>query len=164
VIAKYCSLCSICNRTTKQVLQSKIIPIKSSKFWERIQIDLVDMRHKPDKQNNKEYQYIAHVIDHFSGFNIIWPMEHKSGEEVAQGLIIFVFSCYGLPNILHSDSGLEFKNKLVTSLVDRWSGSCKIVHGRPRCPWVQGKVEQSNGCSSSGTCKNSCFYDGRKAN
>ena len=72
-------------------------------------------------------------------------MEHKCGEEVSEGLVIFVFSCYGLPNILHSDNGLEFKNKLVTSLVDRWSGSCKIVHGRPRCPWVQGKVEQSNG-------------------
>ena len=30
-------------------------------------------------------------------------------------------------------------------MVDKWPGDCKIVHGKPRCPWVQGKVEQSNG-------------------
>ncbi len=30
-------------------------------------------------------------------------------------------------------------------LIDQWPGNCKIVHGKPRCPWVQGKVEQSNG-------------------
>ena len=45
----------------------------------------------------------------------------------------------------HSDNGLEFKNALVSNLVNTWSGTCKIVHGKPRCPWVQGKVEQSNG-------------------
>ncbi len=25
------------------------------------------------------------------------------------------------------------------------TGNCKIVHGKPRCPWVQRIVEQSNG-------------------
>ena len=49
-----------------------------------------------------------------------------------------------MPSILHSDNGLEFKNVLVKNLVETWPGACKIVHGKPRCPWVQGKVEQSN--------------------
>ena len=145
VIAEYCKLCAICNRTVKQVLQSTIIPIVSQKFWERIQIDLVDMRHKPSTSRGKTFKYISHVICHFTSFNILWPLEKKEAEEVACGLRTMVFAYYGLPSILHSDNGLEFKNALVTNLVNTWSGTCKIVHGKPRCPWVQGKVEQSNG-------------------
>ena len=40
---------------------------------------------------------------------------------------------------------MEFKNDLCKQLINSWPGTCKVVHGRPRCPWVQGKVEQSNG-------------------
>ena len=43
VKCEYCRLCAICNRTVKQTLQSTLIPIISQKFWERIQIDLVDI-------------------------------------------------------------------------------------------------------------------------
>ena len=85
------------------------------------------------------------MIDHFTSFNIIWPIEKKETEQVVHGLRTFVFSYYGQPSILHSDNGLEFKNGLVTNLVNTWPGTCKIVHGKPRCQWVQGKVEQSNG-------------------
>jgi transposase InsO family protein len=56
-----------------------------------------------------------------------------------------VFSYFGLPKIFHSDNGTEFKNQFVKLLIDEWPGNCKIDHGKPRCPWVQGKVEQSNG-------------------
>jgi hypothetical protein len=34
-------------------------------------------------------------------------------------------------------------------IINIWPGSCKIVNGRPRCPWVQRKVEQSNGTLQS---------------
>ena len=77
--------------------------------------------------------------------HLILCLEKKEAEEVVHGLKTLVFSYYGLPSILHSDNGLEFKNGLITNLVNFWSGTCKIVNGKPRCPWVQGKVEQSNG-------------------
>jgi hypothetical protein len=86
VICEYCRLCAICNRTVKQTLQSTIIPIESQKFWERIQIDLVDMRHKPSISRGKTFKYISHVIDHFTSFNIMWPLEKKEAEEVVHGL------------------------------------------------------------------------------
>ena len=93
----------------------------------------------------KTYKYICHVIDHFSGFNIIWAHERKDAKDVVEGLKTLVFNYFGLPKIFHSDNGLEFKNDLCKQLINSWPGTCKVVHGRSRCPWVQGQVEQSNG-------------------
>jgi hypothetical protein len=50
-----------------------------------------------------------------------------------------------LPQILQSDNGLEFKNKLFVQSIASWDGDCKIVYGRPRHPQSQGLVEQANG-------------------
>lgn len=86
VVRKYVSLCTLCNKNCKSSLISTIIPIESKKTWERAQIDLVDMRHKPDTVGNKKFKYICHVIDHFSSFNVIWAMEQKSAAEVVQGI------------------------------------------------------------------------------
>ncbi len=61
------------------------------------------------------------------------------------GLESRVFGFFGLPSILQSDNGLEFKNKLVLDLVKNWDGSCKIIYGRPRHPQSNGLVEQANG-------------------
>ena len=69
------------------------------------------------------YQWIAHVIDYFSKYHILWPMENKTGSEVTEGLKKFVLPYFGLPKILQSDNGLEFCNQLVESLVDTWRGS-----------------------------------------
>ena len=55
------------------------------------------------------------------------------------------FGYFGLPKILQSDNGNEFKNKLFVNEVCSWEGECKIVYGRPRHPQSQGLVEQANG-------------------
>jgi transposase InsO family protein len=115
-------------------------------FWERMQIDLVDMRYKAELYiDGQVYSYICHAIDHHSGFNILWAQKKKEAVEVAHNCGVRIFAYFGLPRIFHSDNGTEFKNQLVFAFIKKWPGTCKVVHGRPRCPWVQGKVEQSNG-------------------
>jgi hypothetical protein len=57
----------------------------------------------------------------------------------------FWLGYFGLPKILQSDNGNEFKNKLFVSEICDWEGSCKLVYGRPRHPQSQGLVEQANG-------------------
>ena len=54
-------------------------------------------------------------------------------------------SYFGLPKILQTDNGPEFKNKLLVETINRWDGDCKLVYGRPRHPQSQGLVEQANG-------------------
>ncbi len=52
-----------------------------------------------------------------------------------------VLSYFGLPRILQSDNGTEFKKKL-TALIDGWDqGKCVVVHGRPHHAQTQGKIE-----------------------
>ena len=64
-----------------QQSQPRLNPIRSENFLSRFQIDLVDMRnHKVKKIVNgveREYQWIAHVIDHFTKFNFMWAQENK---------------------------------------------------------------------------------------
>ena len=77
------------------------------------QIDLTDMRHRPDG----EYHWIGHYMDHWSKFHILFPLMHKSAHEVGYRLQENVFSYIGVPKILHSDNGREFVNNIVHSVV-----------------------------------------------
>lgn len=72
-------------------------PIKSTQFNQRWQIDLIDFRTCPDG----EFNWIMTVQDHFTKFIWLKPLRHKSGLEVARGLIE-IFGEFGAPFILQS--------------------------------------------------------------
>ena len=92
------------------------------------------------------YKWIGHVVDHFSKYHVLFAMLSKEASEVALNLTRHVFAYFGLPYLLQSDNGREFVNSIIEELVERWPGSCKIIHGKPRSPWVQGLVERTNAC------------------
>jgi transposase InsO family protein len=114
-------------------------PIRSEHFNARGQIDLVDMQSKPDG----EFHYIGNYQDHFSKFNVLFPLKTKTALEVARSLIHEVFSVIGAPVILQSDNGKEFCNSVIKEVMKLWP-NCKMVRGRPRHPQSQGSVEKSN--------------------
>ena len=43
-------------------------------------------------QADGEFRYIAHYVDHFSKFHVIWPIMHKTAAEVAIGLRYVILS------------------------------------------------------------------------
>ncbi len=98
------------------------------------------MQHRPDQS----YNYIAHYMDHWSKFHIIWPLMKKSAVEVAMGLVSRVFPYIGLPKILQSDIGREFVNQIVKECLCLWPGEVVIINGRPRHSQSQGLVEKGN--------------------
>lgn len=98
------------------------------------------MRHMPDKS----YNYIAHFMDHWSKFHILWPLRKKTGNEVSNGLTSRVFPYIGLPKILQSDNGREFVNVVVKETLKAWPGEVTIINGRPRHSQSQGLVEKGN--------------------
>ncbi|XP_057297668.1 KRAB-A domain-containing protein 2-like [Hydractinia symbiolongicarpus] len=73
-------------------------------------------------------------------------MEKKEASEVASNMVVHVFTYFGLPYIIHSDRGKEFVNELIRNLVEQWPGSCKLINGKARSPWVQELVERTNAC------------------
>ncbi|KAI5856515.1 hypothetical protein BZA05DRAFT_434069 [Tricharina praecox] len=54
--------------------------IIASRPLERVQIDLVDLRHEPDGY----YHWILHITDHFSKFTSLFPLMTNISEEVAR--------------------------------------------------------------------------------
>eukprot|EP00731_Ephydatia_muelleri_P035403 Em0120g9a len=102
-------------------------------------IDLIDMRHLPHDGN----KWILHIVDHWSKFNLAYPLPQKTAKEVANALEKWVFPIFGLPTILHSDNGREFVNHLIEDS-STWPGAVQLVSGRPRHPQSQGLVEQAH--------------------
>jgi hypothetical protein len=147
---EFVRLCIICGLNLIQQSQNRIKVIKSDRFLERFQFDLVDMRHNPSKfcSNqyllkkinsskqteilDRKYVWIAHVEDHFTKLHIIWAQETKTMEETADMFERYVLAYFGLSTILHTDNGQEFKNKYLRHLINAWDGDRKHKSGRAR--------------------------------
>ncbi|CAF1176183.1 unnamed protein product [Didymodactylos carnosus] len=110
----------------------------------RLQIDLVDMRTRPDKiEPDVVFNWILNCIDHFSKFCWAFPLKNKSAVDVSVKLreLFFVF---GPPRLLHSDNGKEFVASVITELKKLFPDLC-FIRGRPRHPQSQGCIERANG-------------------
>jgi hypothetical protein len=79
-ILKLCKNCAL-NRpiTTKAPLQ----PIVSERAWERVQVDLIDIRYEPLGQ----YKWILHIKDHFSKYTQLHPLKSKHAEPIAEAFV-----------------------------------------------------------------------------
>jgi transposase InsO family protein len=133
-VLKLCKNCAL-NRpaATKAPLQ----PIVSGRAWERVQVDLIDMRHEPSGQ----YKWILHVKDHFSKYTQLYALKSKHSEPIAEAFAQFI-AAFLPPKIVQADNGKEFKGALLILL--RKYG-IQVVNGAPRSPQTQGLVEQANG-------------------
>ena len=112
-VQEFCKKCPTCSLRAPKILQPPLRPIVMEDFLKRIQVDLVDMRHAPDG----EYKYIGHFIDHFTKFNVLFPLKTKAKDEVAVMLEERVLAYVGPPRIFHSDNGREFVNELLQELL-----------------------------------------------
>ena len=106
-ILKECSVCATL-AISKSVPPLK--PIISSRIFERIQIDLVDMRSTPDSYAvpGKMFNWILHIKDHFSKFSSLYALETKQAIGVSSKLGEWI-GMFGAPEILQCDNGREFK-------------------------------------------------------
>ncbi|CAF1013044.1 unnamed protein product [Brachionus calyciflorus] len=138
---------NIFNNTCQQCLMNKkrnkttglvVKPILSKNFNSRAQMDLVDMQTLPDG----EFKWIMVYQDHFTKFIILRPLRAKTAVEVTNALFE-VFSFLGIPAILQSDNGREFRNQIVVALKSMWP-DLSLIHGRARHPQSQGSVERAN--------------------
>ena len=99
------------------------------------------MRHSPDNEYN--YMYIGHFMDHFSKFHVLFPLKRKTAEEVSYVLQERVLAYLGPPKIFHSAKGREFVKNLIRAMFEKWGGDVTFVSGRPRHSLSQGLVERA---------------------
>ena len=71
--------CAICLHDRPNKTRAPLEPIVVNQRLERVQVDLIDMRHQPDGQ----FKWICHFRDHYSKFSVLFPMKSKTAVEVA---------------------------------------------------------------------------------
>jgi hypothetical protein len=134
-------LCKNCALNRPAATKAPLVPIVTRRAWERVQIDLIDMRHEPSGQ----FKWILHIKDHFSKYTQLYPLKSKHAEPIAAAFAQFI-AAFLPPKIAQADNGKEFKGALLILL--RKYG-IQIINGAPRSPQTQGLVEQANGVVES---------------
>ncbi|CAF1150067.1 unnamed protein product [Didymodactylos carnosus] len=130
-----CVACQVRKPVKNHVVPKAIISLG---FMTRVQIDLIDLRTRPDKQFN----WILHCRDHFSKYSWAFALPTKEAHYVLEKLQQLFYQ-FGPCRILQSDNGREFTAQIIKDLMKTWTG-LTIVNGRPRHPQSQGLVERGN--------------------
>jgi hypothetical protein len=133
--------CATCLARKVSTSRAPLRPIKSSNVFERVEIDLIDMRDRPDG----EYNWILHGVDHFSKFSVAYPLRTKHSAEVANCMANFI-AIFGPMGKLQCDNGGEFKGALGVLMKEY---GIQIIRSRPRHPQSNGAVESGNGTLKS---------------
>ena len=120
-------------------------PIVVSRLFERVEVDLIDMRHEPDGR----FKWICHMKDHWSRLSKLTPATSKTADEIMEPIAEWIYA-YGPPEMLQSDNGSHFKGAVDYLLK---AHGIKVKHGQPRNPQVQGLLKQANGVVRSRLAK-----------
>ena len=136
IFLQCCEECHL--RKAKKNIKSLVVkPLSSTGFLSRYQVDLIDFRDMSEEHNKSEsglaYRWLLVYQDHFTKFIRLRPLKNKCAKEVAD-VLEDIFCELGIPHILQSDNGREFKNDILYSLINENWPNTKVLHGKPRHP------------------------------
>jgi hypothetical protein len=113
---------------------------RSERYSAPFRVLMMDTVGPIQPQATKGYQYVLTVIDMFSYWLWLLPLEDQAAEEVAKMLYLHVMlDLAGFPAILRSDNGKEFTGRIVREL-NRLLGTVQIF-GSAYHPQSQGLKE-----------------------
>ena len=142
----FIATCPVCleKAPTIKPLKGAAVPIRSVKFRDRVQVDLIDFRkHSQKNSSGALMRWLVVIKDHHTAFTVVDCIARKRAFLVAE-VLMKQFSVLGFPHILHTDNGKEFTAKEVVKKMKAMSPNLTTVTGRPRTPRDQGSVERTN--------------------
>ena len=80
--------------------------------WERVAMNLLDMSVTTARGN----RYVLVMVDCFTRWTEAFPLPDKTAQSVADAFFNQVVCRFGMPNVIHSDQGREFENKIMQEL------------------------------------------------
>lgn len=88
------------------------VPRLAHEQGEIVYLDLVG----PFSNKITPFRYLLTVMDGFSRYVAVAPLQSKSAAEVSQGLLDYWVKIHGIPRTFYSDRGAEFTSKLTQNL------------------------------------------------
>ena len=137
-INSYCEGCIVCQRRHRPA-PSKRAPMVSevsSRPFERIAMDVTEM---PLSSKNNRYALV--IMDYFSKYVRIYPMQDQKTESILEGLLDWVYEL-GVPGRIHSDQGRQFESNMFQSLCQKLG--IHKTRTTPYHPESDGMVERFN--------------------
>ena len=132
-----CRTCQKTKSSHKPCVALVPLPVESGVF-SRIQVDLIELTSQPSRL---DHRYVMCILDCFTKYLWTYPLHRKCQEEL-RFYFNYWITDYGVPGIIQTDNGREFNNSEVEDLFAELLAT--VVHGRPRHPETQGKVESVN--------------------
>ena len=80
-------------------------------------LDILDLKDY-GPENNRGYRYILVIIDNFSKFGWTVPLKNKSAQIIKDSFENILISSKRKPNLIETDDGSEFVNKLFNNLLN----------------------------------------------
>ena len=100
--------CLHCILNTANKAKAPLAPIIVYETFERVQVDLIDMRHQPSGR----YCWILHIKDHWSKYTQLYPLYGKHAGPIADCIALFIMAFFPM-KILQCDNGKEFKGIVI---------------------------------------------------
>ena len=110
------------------------VPVKP---WDIVQIDTLEL----GVNQTGQYHCVLVVVDMFSRWVEVVPLRRHDGRSVAEEFLRLCLK-FGPPRVVRCDNGHEFRNAIVSSLLDVF-GVC-VRTGAVRHPQSQGGAERFN--------------------
>ncbi len=102
-----CNICAEVKGHTHAPAPVLNYPIPEKKTWERIHLDTLIL---PLSENG--FKYLLVIIDYFSRFCILQPIQNKNAETIATSLFQRVICPFTTPKTIITDNGPEFNNAI----------------------------------------------------
>jgi len=115
-------------------------PIRARDVQIRHQVDLVDKKKLHTKYKDKVLRYWLSVMDLFSRYHCLVPIEWKLSSRIAHERLC-IYREHGAPCVIQHDQGMEFDGavyRLCKAL------HTKVIKGHPYHPQWQGKVQRAH--------------------
>lgn len=109
-VKTYVSKCKTCQeQKPEQRLKAGEMGSKPNitQCWQYISTDIIG----PLVTSTKQNKYILTVVDYFSKFTLFFPMRNSNTKTIIRLLEENVFLTFGVPEILKTDNGVQFKSK-----------------------------------------------------
>ena len=106
--------------------------------WEVVAMDVLQLSVR-SRQGSK---YVLVMVDHFSRFVVLAPLQDKSAKQVAHALVTHLFCPYSTPRVLLSDNGTEFRNSVMEEICNQFN--IKQTFTVTYHPASNGLVERAN--------------------